>query len=211
MNSSLVQNFYQQNRQLQGSVAQTALLLIVTILFAWFIVRPQMTKVSNLKTDLKTQQDEFQRVDNDKRELSRLVGLLKQAGVAETGASTIQLVDEALPLTTRVSQAQVLVEGLASASGMELAGIMIDGSEIAETVAAGDKDVLKDPYAPTRKLQTQSLTVQLTGGIEQFRDFLSLIETSGRVVDVDFVDILNTDSGLKYKVKLKTYSYIPAT
>ena len=210
MNSSLVQNFYQQNKQLQGSVAQTALLIIVIILFAWFIVRPQMSKVSHLKTDLKAQQDEFTRVDNDKREMNRLIGLLKDAKSQDAGTSNVDLIDEALPLDTRVTKAQVLIEGLSSAAGMELAGIMIDGSEVSETVAAGNKSVLKDPFAPNRKIQTQSFTVQLNGSIEQFRDFLQLVETSGRVVDVDAVDILNTDTGLKYKVKVKTYSYIPS-
>jgi hypothetical protein len=88
---------------------------------------------------------------------------------------------------------------------------MIEGSEISETVAAGNKEVLKNPYEAARKLQTQTLTVQLTGGIEQFRDFLHLIETSGRVVDVESVDILSgDDNGVKFKVRLKAYAYIPA-
>lgn len=74
-------------------------------------------------------------------------------------------------------------------------------------ISAGNKELIKDPFGAKRSLQTTKVTMFVTGTIDQFRNFLILLETSGRLVDVSDLDISTGDGLVRYRVTLKAYSY----
>ncbi len=185
----------------QTSVIETVALIVVIILVFWFFVRPQSTILGTEKTTLQQAQAEYAQVDQDKQKLAELTARLKKS------QADIVLVDEALPLNNRPTQVEYLLSELVAASGMTLTDINIATAE--SNVVAGNKVLLKDPYAVTRKLQTTSLNLGVSGDIDQFRNLLQLIESNSRIIDVSTLDMTNDAESPVFKLQLKVYSYVP--
>jgi hypothetical protein len=61
----------------------------------------------------------------------------------------------------------------------------------------------------SRKLQTTNLGLTVSGGTDQFKNLLELIETNGRLIDVATLDMSNEAENPVFTLKLKAYSYVP--
>lgn len=188
-----------RRKELGNPVIQIALLLIVLVLVSWFVVKPKIHSTLQERKDLKAAQAKMSKVEDDQRELNRLINEL------HSSPEDVALVDEALPLNGRVSKAYVLLDSLIKLSGMSSA--LLSSDDTSKVIAAGDKDELQNPYKPGRKLHTITLTTSVTGTMEQFKSLLQIIETNGRVLDVDSVNILGGDAETKFRITVKAYSY----
>lgn len=186
-------------RDFGNPLIQIGLLLIVLILGSWFVVKPKLTQTLEVRKELKLAEQKVSQVEDDERELNRLINELRSA------PESVALVDEALPLNGRVSKAYVLLDGLVTLSGMSSA--LIGAEDTSKVIAAGDKDALENPYKPGRKLHTVSMTVSVSGSMEQFRSLLQIIETNGRVLDVENVNIIGDDTETKFRITVNAYSY----
>src|SRR6185295_13057719 len=133
----------------QTSIVETVALLVIIVLGFWFFVRPQMKVLSTEKVNLEKAQTEYEAVDQDKQKLVELTARLKKS------QADLTLVDEALPLHNRPTQIEYLLDGLVTASGMQVADLNMPTTE--SNVVAGNKALLKDPYAVNRKLQTANV------------------------------------------------------
>lgn len=186
-------------REFGNPVIQIILLLVVLTLVSWFVIKPQWTKTSQLRADLKTAQKKMSKVEEDQQEMNKLI--------AELNASPqeVAIVDEALPLSGRVSKAYVLLDNLVRFSGMS--SVLLSADDTSEVIAAGNKDVLNNPYEPGRELHTITMSVSVSGSMEQFKTLLETIETNGRVLDVETVNILGEDSEARFRITVKAYSY----
>ena len=193
-----IQNMY-DSKQLSSPLTQIIFLIIIIVLFSWFLVKPKLSESSVKHAELTTKKEQLAKIESEKRDLNRLIAEMQSSG------EQVKLVDEAIPLTGRATKLNVLVESLAKSSGMEVASMTVDG--LNELVSAGNKEVLDDPYKSQRSLMTTDMNVLLTGSIEQFRNFLQLLETSGRIVDVSELDVLGGDTITRFRVKLKAYAY----
>ena len=91
--------------------------------------------------------------------------------------------------------------------GSGVVGIEIDP----QTPVAGDKAVIEQPFNAVRKTKTIGINVSGTGTIDQLDNFLRLLESSGRVLQVQGMDI-NQGRGdqLIFRLAINTYSYVPA-
>jgi len=187
------------NKQLTSPVAVIVLLVMIIVLFSWFILKPKMSSVSAQHGNLKTLKSQLSAVDNEKRELNRLVAQLADS------KDEVTLTDEALPLSGRTSKVHVLVDNLAKASGLVIS--QITAEDVDDIISAGNKEVLKDPYKPQRKLYTSTVTVSVAGTVDQFKNFLELLETNGRVLDISQLEIIGDEGSTKFRVKIKSYSY----
>lgn len=188
-----------RRREFGNPIIQIVLLLIVLVLVSWFVIKPKITAVIEQRKELKLAEQKMDKVEEDQRDLNRLISELRSS------PDEIALVDEALPLNGRVSKAYVLLDGLIRLSGMSSA--LLSADDTSKFVAAGDKDELQNPYKPGRKLHTITLTTSVTGTMEQFKSLLQIIETNGRVLDVENVNILGGDDETKFRITVNAYSY----
>lgn len=186
-------------RDFSNPMIQVVLLLIVLGLLSWFVVKPKLASTMANRTELKAAKARMDKVEADQQELNRLITAMKAS------SEDIALVDEALPLTGRVSKAYTLLNSLVQFSGMSLT--LLNADDTSKVVAAGDKDELQNPYKPGRKLHTVTMTVSVSGNMEQFKSLLELIETNGRVLDVDTVNIIGGEESPKFHVTVKAYAY----
>lgn len=186
-------------RELSNPFIQIAFLLIILVLFSWFILKPKLSQSTESRQTLKAAEEQYKVTQHDEQELNRLIGQMRSS------SKEITKIDEALPLSGRASKAYVLLDNLVKTSGMSI--ILINTSDTADSISAGDKDMLKNPYQPGRSLHTLSFQVSISGNMDQFRNFLQLIETNGRVLDVTDVEVAGGDPITKFRVTVKAYAY----
>jgi hypothetical protein len=188
-----------RRRDFSNPIIQIVLLIIVIVLLSWFVVKPKYASTMQNRRELSSAKAKMAKVEEDQQELDRLISEMKSS------PQDIALVDEALPLTGRVSKTYTLLNTLVQYSGMSLT--LISADDTSKLIAAGEKDELQNPYKPGRKLHTVTMTVSVAGSMEQFKSLLELIETNGRVLDVDTVNIVGGEDTPKYQVTVKAYAY----
>ncbi len=188
-------------RDFGNPIIQAALLLIVFVLFTWFILKPKLSKSMEQRTNLKAAQAQLDGIKSDKQKLSQLVSELRNS------EEDVAKVDEALPLNGRVSKVYVMLDEYVRTAGMTLT--LISADDTSKSIAAGDKSLLANPFQEGRQLHTVTLTTTVTGNMEQFKNLLQLIETSGRVLNIDSVEVIGDDSVTKFIISVKAYAYEP--
>lgn len=197
-NTPNLKNSYQR-RNFANPTLQAILFSIVVVIFTWFIVMPKLLTVTAARGELNKIQDQLKKTKSDELELNKLLTKLRAS------EDEVALVDEALPLTGRVSKANVLMENLVQTSGMSMSQLSSTDSQ--KIISAGDKSNLSDPFAKKRALYTITMTASVTGSMDQFRNLLELIETNSRVLDVDSMEIIGADQQIKFRVIVKAYAY----
>jgi Tfp pilus assembly protein PilO len=176
------------------------LFFLLIVMLTWFLVWPKFSEIkvkSGELRELESVKDNFGQL---KGNVDRLVSQMQSA------RQDISLLDEALPIDNRISKVYVIVESFAKASGLNLVNITTDtGDALAVDGAVGEKD---GQFKKERKLFISTMTLSLSGGYESFLTFLTFLEDSSRIVDVDSVDIAPGENGeLTFRVKLKSYFY----
>ncbi len=184
-------------------IFQAVLILIVLVLFSWFILKPWLSKTLDTRSQLKSAQQQLDALESDQRELNRLVNELRSS------PDEIALVDEALPLNGRVSKVNVLLDNLVRTSGMTLS--ILASEETKNIVSAADKAMLENPYQPGRVLHTVTVSAAISGTMEQLKNFLQLMETNGRVLDVSSLQIIGGEPITKFQITVKAYAYEKVT
>lgn len=186
----------------RGHFTEIALLAIIIILFSWFVLKPRVIVLTTLRNEQKAIEEQQASVADQKNQLLELVSKL------ESSSTDVAVLDEALPLNSRLTTMAVLTDSLAKSNGMSVASIAVDGSESSKAIVAGDKTALSDPYKAQRKLNTATVLITTSGTLEQFVGFLNAIENSTRVMDVQTIDISGQEQGqLLFKVKVRGYSF----
>lgn len=198
MNAPTISSNYQR-RDFGNPIVQVVLLLIILVLFSWFILKPKYAQYNQRKADLSTAQSQLKKIQNEQLDLDKLVKQL------HSSADDVALLDEAVPLNGRISKVYVLLSGLVQNSGLSLG--IISADETQSIISAGDKTTLADPYKGSRTLHTIIVSAQVNGSMEQFKNLLQLIETNGRLLDVDSVEVIGSDTQPKFRIKVKAYAY----
>lgn len=191
-----------RSKQLQSPIFQSILLIVAGLLLWWFVIAPKYSSVMDKRTELTTINGQKALFEQEQAELNQLIAKL------ESSDSQVKLLDEALPLSSRPTQIAVLLESYARSSSLQLSQVNIQNLD--KTIAAGDKEVLDKPYSVDRSLLTVKVSVSVSGTIDQFKNFLELLETSGRIVDVSSLEVSSADGATKFSVDLTTYAYEPA-
>lgn len=189
------------NARYHNSLFEVAIIFGIFVLLVIFVVRPKYNADKAKAEELKASQNQYQTVENDRKTMNQLIEQLNQS------KDDVALADQALPLQGRVTSLNLLIDNLVATSGMQLASINTD--EGTNGVIAGDKKLLADPYAASRKLQTIKTHIAVTGPVEQFHQLLKLIERSPRLIDIDTISISQEEAGIIYKIGLKAYFYAP--
>jgi len=189
-----------------STLVELGAVIVAIILVFWFFVRPKLANVNDQKTAIAQQQQIFNSVETDRQQMLKLVSDLKNQ------QGDVALVDEALPLDTRITRIQVLIDGLVSASGMQEHSINFSASD--KLIAAGNPVEIPQPsesagkqYSVTRSLDTINFDLAVSGSVDQLKQLLNLVETNGRVIDITDISINSNQGTVTYMLKLKTYSY----
>ena len=198
MNSPTI-NSFTHNAQMRNPMLQAILIIIVVALFGWFIVLPKNTQVKDKTDQLATLEAQSQSLQSDMEAVNKLVAQL------ETSKDEVKLIDEALPLSNRPTKIALLLEEYARSSGMSVAQISI--GDVDKAIAAGNKEELAKPFEANRSLVTTDVTVSVGGSVDQFKNFLTLLETSGRILDVESFTVNSSEDTIRYNLKLLTYAY----
>ncbi len=198
-NSPTIQNSNQHARDFGSPVAQTFLLLIVLFLFSWFMIKPKLSQLVEQRSQLNKAEAQLAGVKSDKKKLSTLIEDLRDA------SGDVAKIDEALPLNGRISKVYVMLDDYVRTSGMTLT--LISADDTSKTTSAGDKSILANPYQDGRQLHTVTLTTTVSGTMEQFKNFLQLVETSSRVLEVESVEVDGGEAQTKFKITVKAFSY----
>lgn len=198
-NSPTIQSYIPRSKNYGNPGIQAFLLLIVLVLVSWFLIKPKLVDSAQTRAELKAAETQLSGIQQDRKDLNKLVNQLRSS------PEDVLKVDEALPLNGRITKMYVLLENLVRSSGMTLT--LISAGDTSKTISAGDKEMLENPYQPGRELHTITLTTSVTGTMDQFKNFLELIETNGRVLDVETVEVIGGDPLTKFRITVNSYAY----
>lgn len=187
------------SQQMQNPVLQSVLILIVLLVFGWFVLGPKYVKTNATREQLNTLKEQRANLEADQQDLNRLVKKL------EDSTAEVKLLDEAVPLTGRPTRVALLMETYAQNSGVVLTQIGISGTD--DFIASGNKAELAKPFQSNRDLATIDISLAVSGSVEQFRNFLILLEQSGRIIDVDTLSVISGETSDTFNLRLKTYAY----
>jgi|GEM_PF-3329204 len=182
------------------SVVETGSLVVAIILVLLFLVRPAMSSLGQKKSQLQQIQATYQNAQKDKEQLSQLVQKVHDS------KADLTLVDEALPLTDRPTQVEVLLDSLVTASGMKTVELNFQPQD---NTSVGDPQLVANPYGSDRKVVPTAVDLSVTGTMDQLKFLLQQIETNGRVLDVSNIEMTSDGKNTLFKLKLKAYSYVP--
>lgn len=185
-----------------GSFFEVGLFIVLAVLVYVYLVSPKQKELTDRTTQLNKLTDEENRITNQKKAFDRLVRDL------ESNKADITVLDQTIPLESRTSKLYILTEYLAQSAGMASSSIAVEGN--AESVVAGDRDLIKSPFATERELTAIPITMNAIGTYEQFASFLGLVERSNRLLDISTVGISQgKDNQFIFKLGLVAYAFAP--
>lgn len=187
--------------QIRSQIMGTGLLILFLVLFVWFIVLPKNRAYSEIKSQITELDSEKVNLYSGVEDLNKLVSELSSA------KSDVKLLDEALPLSDRATRIAILIESYANSTAMQLSQLNIQDME--KDLSAGNKAVLDKPFDQERSLQTVQVNITVDGTVEQFKNFLLLLETSGRIIDVESFTVNQGDELDRFNLTISTYAYEP--
>ncbi len=186
-------------QQIQNPLLQTILIVVVIAVFGWFVLGPKYSKTQQTQGQLAELEDQRSSLEADQLELNKLINEL------EDSKDEVKLLDEAVPLTARPTKIALVLETFAQNTGMTVSQLSVGSPE--KFIASGDKDQLKDQFGGNREITAIEVSIMAKGSIDQFRNFLTLLEGSGRIIDISALTVTSTQDGPNYSLRLKTYAY----
>lgn len=183
----------------RSSLFEAIILLVVVVLFGWFLLKPKNQSLSEQKSQADVLSKQATSTSEAKADLEKLVSQMRN------NATDVALLDEALPLQSRLSKVEVVLEQYTRDAGLQLSNISVDIPDAG--VAAADASLAKNQFEVKRKLQTTPFTVTAAGTMQQLRAFLLLLENGGRLIDVAGVEVASQTDSLTFRIKVKSYAY----
>ncbi len=185
-----------------GSVFEIIFLIIIIVIGYFYLVSPKQSAyndISDQLTSLKKKQDTLK---TQKEAFDKLVQEL------EAQPEAVAQLDSTLPLDNKPSRLYVLLENLIQGAGLTTGTVSVDSD--AQAVVAGAKTATDQAFATDHKIKPTTISVSASGTVDQLTGFLTRLETSTRLLEVNSLDISQgRGDQLIFKVGLKAYSYSP--
>ena len=193
----------------QNPYTNTIVVLVFTLLIAgaavFFLVLPQL-KTKNANQDILDQK----RVKTT--ELESLASKAKQSFASlEKNREVVERIDLAIPGKPNRTEMYAHVESLARSANMSLSMIDIPDVQLnsdagaPQASAAGDAQSLTIPGLPNLKIMP--INILVTGDYSSLAQFLSALEESLVLMDVQRIDVSTDDSSsaLRYVLSINSY------
>lgn len=191
-----------QNSRQKVNLFEIILLLVVIGLFYWFVVSPKSAELDAASATLTKLQTDQKNVESQKAELSALIQKMQE------NKSDIEKLDEGLPFEGKITILNLLMEKFAADAGVNMENLSFSLS--GDYIAAGDTQLLADPYKPKRSLKKISGNVSVQGDLGQIENFLQKLENSGRIFNISNAQITPSESGqMIISMNLDTYYFAP--
>lgn len=191
-----------QNSRQKVNLFEIILLLVVIGLFYWFVVSPKSAELNAASASLTKLQADQKNVESQKAQLSALIQKMRE------NKSDIEKLDEGLPFEGKLTILNLLMEKFAADAGVNMENLSFSLS--GDYIAAGDTQLLADPYKPKRSLKKISGNVSVQGDLGQIENFLQKLENSGRIFNVSNAQITPSESGqMIISMNLDTYYFAP--
>lgn len=172
-------------------------LLIIIIIGSYFLLKPQVSKVLELKSEAKEKKVVL---SNKEKELSELEALKVNAQKTQ---DEIEEASKKLPLEKDIPSLLVQLEDIAKESNMKFTSININKEEGSQASTEEKKD-------ENKKFATLSLEVQVEGSNSALKGYLDKIEKNIRILDIVSISTssqekLEEKGGIPYTLNMRTY------
>jgi Tfp pilus assembly protein PilO len=164
------------------------------------MVLPKQAALQAKKVQIQKLQEDKGKIDGE------IAGLNASVKALSASKDDINEMDEALPLDSRTTKLQMLIQYLSGQAGVSLESVSFE--EDSKKVYAADKEAIKNPFAQPHALKKISGSVAVLGSFEQVQEFIGKIEKSSRVLNIVSMDLgLQEDNIISLKLDLEAYSY----
>lgn len=165
----------------------TGIALILAAVFVW----PQYQKLQALNLNIENKKAEFQSQEE------YFVQVKETSVKLQEYSDSLLKISSALPQDPALASVVSFLQSNSAQTGLILKKIVLSG--------AADQSENRGPFAETL------LSVQVTGSYPAFKNFLTLVENSSRIIEVQKVSIEIPDEKSKelpaFTLDLKTNSY----
>jgi Tfp pilus assembly protein PilO len=179
---------------------EIVLLIIVGVLLYFFIVSPKQQELQAKKDSVTQLTDQKNKLERENKAVQKALDDMKKS---KTGIAKL---DEALPLDGRPSKIYLLLDDIMIQSGMTVKSM--DFPDATGDIVAGNSTRVEKPFTGQRKLHEVTINLTVTGSFDQYLGVLKRLETSGRLFNIQNVEITSTgDTDVEFVMTLITYFY----
>ncbi len=186
------------------SIGEVVLLVIFIGIIYWYLIKPKYTDYNARKTELASVQADLQKLNETKDQIQKLYSELQR----EENKVAISLLDEAVPIESRTTRVYILMDGLVKNSGMTVGSMSVE--PLTSLSSPGYTDIKRSPFDADRKVATSTISLTLTGTMDQFVSFLKILENNPRLFDVTSLDIAGggaQDAQIAFKLVVSSFAY----
>ena len=179
----------------------SGIFLIISLVFGLTLVWPKYQdfidlrkKIEGKKIELKTQANYFEDLQKISKELKKY-------------QSQISKIDSALPEKISLPEVLNFLQKISSQSGLLLKNISpktiaLEVTKPGEEEITEETKIIKGP-----EIKETKINLSLTGDYPSFKNFLSLLEKSARLFEIESISLSSDKEGLNFDLKIKVYSY----
>jgi|GEM_PF-599157 len=160
------------------------IIVLITAALGFFLVLPKYDeqkgirqKIEEKNAEVKNRQDYYNNLENEVADLERY-------------SEALQKVDTALPDAPDAPALMNFIQAAAMQSGLILKSVDYSGvDKSSDSATAGKLTNKEGQLAAKNSLKNYGVAVGLTGNYSNFKDFLSRIEHSSRMAEVDVIGV----------------------
>lgn len=186
--------------KVRNSALEVILMLVVIGVVYQYLVKPK-------QVELASAQENYIKADGERKEAEKTQSALSSLQTQlESQGAQIAVLDESLPLSSRITRTYLELQQLVTDAAMTPGNIQVD-----QTVdqAAVNIDLSK-VFAKPRKLASLKISLNVIGSMLDFQGLLETIESQNRVYNIDSIDIQpERDNVFAFHIQMKTYVYVP--
>jgi Tfp pilus assembly protein PilO len=157
--------------------------ILISVLLFFLFIRPQKALLSILDSDLSQKRQEFETLDKYFQEIAKTSEKLKNY------QEEISKIDSALPEDPQIPLLFNFLQKSSSQSGLLLESI---GSV---------------SFSEEGKLKKWTTNLKLKGDYPSFKNFISIIEKSARLIKVEKISISGEGESLSFNLTISVFSY----
>lgn len=184
-----------------GTIVEIVFLVVLSVICFFYLVSPKQTAYSATRTELEALQKKQAELQKQQEAFDALVQEFEQ------NTEAVSTLEQILPQDAKPSKLYVLLENFMQSSGLVTGSVSVNTDSL--VVVAGNKDA-KDATSEQvgYKATPADISVSAVGTIDQLTNFLHLVETSTRLLEVKNLDVSQgRGDQVVFKIGLQAYSY----